>query len=241
MKLKTGRKILLIISCIWLLAAVIPFALIFHNLKFPYLEDLLYIPLILLILVMPILGIVFSLIPDRWIKPTAYGVLITCFVVYFIYILFATFGFEVYQTPFYPISTSQTTDAENYLILDLDDSENDALNVVKRVFPNEIPANASNVDYDYECAPYKYAWRIGASWNLPQKEYEAEKQRISAMSGKTVEKDGVIYYDMTVGDNYCDENYCHVGFNDEKLRIEYVDVLKYYYDYRKIAGIGDWK
>lgn len=235
MKIKKGRKILLIMSCMWLLAAVVPFVLVLHNLKFPKIDDLFYMPILLLIFVMPVLGLVFSLIPDKWIKRTVYGVLISCFAVYFVYILFATFGFSDYQTPFYPITLSSTTDAENYLVLD-DIGENDALDVVKSVFLSEIPANALDVDYYYECEPSKYSWIIDATWCLPKEEYEAEKQRISAMAKNTVEKDGVTYYDMSV-----DDNYCHVGFCDEELWIDYVDVLKYYYDPRMVSGIGNWE
>ena len=238
--MKIGRKLLLIMSCVWLLAAIVPFVLVLHNLKFPELGDILYLPLMLLILVMPVLGIVFSLIPDRWIKRTVYGVLVSCFAVYFVYIFLATFGFSDYQTPFYPITVSSTTDAENYLVLD-DIGENDALEVIKRVFPSEIPENAFDVDYYYECEPSKYSWIIDAAWCLPKEEYEAEKQRISAMSDKVVEKDGVLYYDMTVGDDYSYRNYCHVGFCDEELWIQYVDVLHYYYNPRMVVGIGNWE
>jgi len=115
MKLKIDRKILLIVSCIWFLATLIPFLSVLHNLKFPVIENV--FPLII-IFVLPILGIVFSVLPDRFIKPVIYAILILCFIVYFIYILFATFGFEEYRTPFYPISVSATKDISDYLVLD---------------------------------------------------------------------------------------------------------------------------
>lgn len=230
MKFKIDRKILLIISCIWLVAALVPFLLVLHSLKFPVIQNVFSL---CLIFIMPIMSIIFSAIPDRAVKPLIYVILILCFALYTVYITVATFGFTEYKTPFYPISMSATDKISNYLVLD-DLGEKNKESLIDEVFPEKIPIDATDVSYSYECEPFKFAWRVDASWVLPESQYNEEQQRVINKAKKTIEIDETVYYDFSTKDCYC-----HVGFNNKEHMVEYVSILGYHYDYRKVNGIGD--
>lgn len=233
MKIINNKKILFLISCVWLTITLAVFLLVLHNVKFPY-WDFSNIFSLVVMFILPVISLIFSLV-DKYNKPFINIVFFLIFIVFFVYIAIATFGFTVYQTPFYPISMSQTKDASNYLELDkLGEIQADEF--IKKVFPQEIPTNATNVDYDYECEPFKFSWRVYASWSLPENEYVAEQNRISNMTSKKIENGGKVYYDLSN-----DERYCHVAFDDKECSIEYVDILGYYQDYRMISGVGNWE
>jgi len=105
-----------------------------------------------------------------------------------------------------------------------------------KVFPQKIPSDATDADYSYECQPFKYAWCVSASWCLPEEQYRMEEKRIAALAKSKIEKDKTVYYDIS-----SEESYCHVGFSSNEHLVEYVNILGYDYDYKKISGVGDKK
>lgn len=232
MKLKKDKKIALTVSVVWLAIALISLLIILHDLRFPVIDFNIF-PIILMF-AFPIMGIVFSVIPDNYIKPVLYASLGVCFALFTVYITLATWGFTQ-SSPFYPISVSATDETENYLKLDdLNNSYEE--DFVRRVFPEKIPSNASDASYSYECEPFKFSWKIEASWVIPKEEYDRERERISHLTAKKIEKGERTYYDLSN-----DGRYGHVCFDDEECSVQYVDILGYYFDYRKVSGIGDWE
>lgn len=231
MILSKSKNKMLIISVVWLLTVAIHMTVELLGLKFPTVEETANIVILAIMLILPILSIVFSLVPQEHLQRTLNVILIVAFVVQLFYISFVTLGFSTANTGFYLITVSETEKPENYLVLDkINDDE--AVSKVNIVFPKEIPDDATEVQYTYRCVPHLQAWDISASWQLPRASYENELKRIETLSSRKYVYDGVVYYDLSDAED--EDSYCHVGFDDENNTIDYVYVLRFYRSDHKI-------
>lgn len=184
--MKTKNAVTLIISVCWLLIEFFTLAVILHRLNFPAIDDLGNLVMLIVIFLLPLFGIVFSIVSKKGISMVSLILLVNTFVISCIFSFFSMTCFEMY----YPISISKTENPKNYLILDELYSPIDYSELkITQVFPKSIPDCATEVDYEYRCEPSRMCWMIKAAWCLPNEEYFAEKQRIKGSTQSPVEFD----------------------------------------------------
>lgn len=97
-------------------------------------------------------------------------------IIVFIWII--SFQFQVVLSGFIPFAYSETTEVDDYLVLDSTVSRWGADNI-NCIFPACVPKTALDCDYYYNYSNIvESKFEIVAQWKLDSKEFEKEKQRI---------------------------------------------------------------
>ncbi|MGN1349246.1 MAG: hypothetical protein ACI4VI_09910 [Acutalibacteraceae bacterium] len=110
---------------------------------------------------------------------------------------------------------SETTDSSNYLIID-DYSfvKDEALEKLKKIFPEKIPDSASEIQYNYYADSSSEEMQIETKWTLPEEDYQTAKANAKGYPCSINEID---YFSCT-----SEEYYIVSAFDDAKHTVEYI-------------------
>lgn len=126
-----------------------------------------------------------------------------------------SFASTFYNFAYLSQTRSETQDPDNYMGKnDFSEAENE---MIKKYFPEKIPANAKDVKYRYIYTADDNTGAIRAGWTLPEKDYLAEKRRVSAFGLKTEKASTCITYKTPNG-----LNGISIIFYDSDFSVEYL-------------------
>lgn len=164
-----------IISLLWVIMILTPIVYYASKLKFPVICPGIVSKIITAILILlPVIFIVIAKVSKK--ENVVLSVFIICTVLNLVSIWVFTFGFTADVSFFYPV-VSYTDSKENYLVID--ENVLYAEDKVFAVFPDSIPNEAEDIDYEYYCEMSSNTVQIIARWTLPNEEYQLEKSRMS--------------------------------------------------------------
>lgn len=229
---KTKIMLCVTVCLIWNLAVLIPFFIMRSQLKFPTLNLMQYGWLIPLFMTMPFVGLFFGLVSiyrKKILKWLASIYIVFGILFYSAFLTITTLAFTTWYPHLYPM-ISETNSISDYLIIDDTDA---AYERIVKIMPQQIPTNAQNVTYNYRYVPLELDYSVNAQWNIPEADYEAEKQRVKDISDSNAVKNEMtictISWSMGVNDTNppCDYS-INVEFYDETNVINYTVIKNSY-------------
>lgn len=181
MTAKRKTTVWMVVCLVWELVVVGLYIYMCTQFKFPKINFDSLGWLIPVFIVVPLVVLLFGVLSVRRKKE-----LIEAFAIIFAVLSALLYCAHIFLSLFFlPPIMSDTTNKDNYLVLDNDMAL--LYDDIVGVIPESIPENATNVVYKYRYEPWANGC-IYVYWELPEDEYEAFKN-------ETMQKDGVITED----------------------------------------------
>jgi len=215
------KKVRVYISISWLLVVLVPMVVITFQLNFPAINYNLYGHIIIpILLALPLITLVYTVIAYKTGKSSkiADGFVLAGLIITILYTAVFTLGFRYWGNALYPLA-STTRNPENYLVIEDEYAEYDTREIYG-VFPKEIPAEASDVEYYYYCNGFGHYW-IEAKWKLPNDKYMVEKRQAIYGNGEVTNTSDGLIYDCVFNEN---------GYIAKKEFVDSDCSIKYYFE-----------